>query len=117
MADKEKTYVEDVDRSLYDFRYEDADSYKVKEGLTEDIVSQISEEKDDPDRGISLIPYRRIGSKGGFMMPIALNEKGAAALGMKPGEYKVSYHAGPILVPSTNAVPDAKVEVWAPSPL
>ncbi len=71
------------------------------------------EEKGDADRGIGLIPYNRIGHKDGFMMPIALNEKGAAALGMKPGEYKVSYHGGPVLVPSTNAVPDAKVEVWA----
>ena len=71
------------------------------------------EEKGDPDRGIGLIPFNRIGNKGGFMIPIALNEKGAAALGMAPGEYKVSYHAGPVLVPSTNAVPDAKVEVWA----
>ena len=30
---KEKTYVEDVDRSMYDFRNEDKDAYKVKEGL------------------------------------------------------------------------------------
>ena len=71
------------------------------------------EEKDDPDRGIGLIPYRRIGSKGGFMMPIALNEKGAAAMGMDAGEYLVSYHGGPALVPSTNSVPDANVEAWA----
>ena len=46
---KEKTQVADIDRSLYDFRFEDADSYKVKEGLTEDIVNQISEEKGDPE--------------------------------------------------------------------
>lgn len=71
------------------------------------------EEKGDPDRGIGLVPYNRIGHKGGFMMPIALNEKGAAALGMAAGEYPVSYHAGPVLVPSTNAVPEANVEVWA----
>ena len=71
------------------------------------------EEKDDADRGIGLIPYRRIGSKGGFMMPIALNEKGAAAMGMDAGEYLVSYHGGPALEPSTNSVPDANVEVWA----
>lgn len=71
------------------------------------------EEKDNADRGIGLIPYKRIGSKDGFMMPIALNEKGAAAMGMDPGEYTVSYHGGPVLVPSTNSVPDANVEVWA----
>ena len=71
------------------------------------------EEKDNADRGIGLIPYKRIGSKGGFMMPIALNEKGATAMGMNAGEYRVSYHGGPALVPSTNSVPDANVEVWA----
>ncbi len=70
------------------------------------------EEKGDLDRGIGLMPYNRIGSKGGFMMPIAINDRGAIAMGMKPGEYKVRYHGGPVLVPSTNSVPDAKVEVW-----
>ncbi len=50
MADKsEKTYVEDVDRSLYDFRNVDEDVYKVAEGLTPEIVAQISKEKNDPD--------------------------------------------------------------------
>ncbi len=49
MSNKEKTQVEDIDRSLYDFRFEDGDSYKVSEGLTRDIVMQISREKDDPD--------------------------------------------------------------------
>ena len=44
----EKTRVEDVDRSFYDFRYEDKDSYKVQSGLTEDIIKQISKEKGDP---------------------------------------------------------------------
>ena len=46
---KEKTYVEDIDRSLYDFRNEDADAYRLEDGLTEDIVLKISEEKNDPD--------------------------------------------------------------------
>ena len=45
---EEKTYVEDIDRSIYDFRYEENDAYKVEEGLTEEIVRQISKEKDDP---------------------------------------------------------------------
>ena len=34
----EKTYVQDVDRSFYDFRYEDKDNYKVESGLTEEII-------------------------------------------------------------------------------
>lgn len=46
---EEKTYVEDIDRSIYDFRYEENDAYKVDEGLTEEIVRQISKEKDDPE--------------------------------------------------------------------
>ncbi|MCI1304651.1 MAG: Fe-S cluster assembly protein SufB [Lachnospiraceae bacterium] len=46
---KEKTYIEDIDRSMYDFRYEEKDAYRVDEGLTPDIVRQISEEKNDPD--------------------------------------------------------------------
>lgn len=45
---KEKTYVEDIDRSLYDFRNEEKDVYKVKEGLTPEVVKQISKEKNDP---------------------------------------------------------------------
>lgn len=49
MAMKEKTYVADVDRSIYDFRYGENDAYKVKEGLTHEIVDQISSEKNDPD--------------------------------------------------------------------
>ena len=45
---KEKTYVDDIDRSMYDFRNEEKDAYKVKEGLTPAIVEQISKEKNDP---------------------------------------------------------------------
>ena len=31
---EEKTFVEDIDRSLYDFRNEDKDAYRIEEGLT-----------------------------------------------------------------------------------
>ena len=37
---KEKTYVEDIDRSIYDVKDEERDAYKVDEGLTEAIVEQ-----------------------------------------------------------------------------
>ncbi|MCR5790593.1 MAG: Fe-S cluster assembly protein SufB, partial [Lachnospiraceae bacterium] len=47
--EKERTEVRDVDRSFYDFRYEEKDFYRVKEGLTEAIVLEISKEKHDPD--------------------------------------------------------------------
>ena len=46
---EEKTFVEDIDRSLYDFRNEDKDAYRIEEGLTKDIVEQISSEKHDPE--------------------------------------------------------------------
>ena len=35
---EEKTFVEDIDRSLYDFRNEDKDAYRIEEGLTRYIV-------------------------------------------------------------------------------
>lgn len=31
---EEKTYVDDIDRSLYDFRNEDKDAYRIREGDT-----------------------------------------------------------------------------------
>ena len=45
---KEKTYVEDIDRNIYDFKYDDKDAYKLKAGLTPEIVEQLSKEKHDP---------------------------------------------------------------------
>ena len=45
---KEKTYVEDINRSMYDFRNEDTDNFKIAAGLTPELVSQISKEKNDP---------------------------------------------------------------------
>ena len=47
---KERAEVQDIDRSLYDFRYEEKDSdfYKIKEGLTPEIVEEISDKKNDP---------------------------------------------------------------------
>ena len=49
MSSTEKTYVEDIDRSLYDFRNEEKDVYKVDGGLTREIVDTISKEKNDPE--------------------------------------------------------------------
>ena len=48
MADS-KINITEVDRSLYDFRDDESkDFYRMKEGLTRDIVEQISDEKNDP---------------------------------------------------------------------
>ena len=41
-AKREKSQVEDINRSLYDFRYEEKDAYKVDAGLTPAIVEPVS---------------------------------------------------------------------------
>jgi Fe-S cluster assembly protein SufB len=46
---KEKTHIDDINRSIYDFRFDEDDFYKVDSGLTPEIVMQISEEKNDPE--------------------------------------------------------------------
>ena len=50
MSEKEKTQVDDINRSMYDFRYEEnEDFYRIKSGLTPDIVETLSKEKGDPE--------------------------------------------------------------------
>ena len=49
MAEKKKTYVEDIERTLYDIRNEDHSAYKAQSGLTEDVVLDISRRKHDPE--------------------------------------------------------------------
>ncbi|MEE3379959.1 MAG: Fe-S cluster assembly protein SufB, partial [Lachnospiraceae bacterium] len=46
---KEKAVVSDINRSMYDFRYSDEDAFKLEQGLTPEIVAQISKEKNDPE--------------------------------------------------------------------
>ncbi|WP_071132899.1 Fe-S cluster assembly protein SufB [Alterileibacterium massiliense] len=48
---QEKAKIADIDRTLYDFRNEENESntYRLDEGLTPQIVEQISKEKNDPD--------------------------------------------------------------------
>ena len=46
---REKTQVEAIDRSIYDIRDAETGNWKVDAGLTEEIISQISDEKNDPD--------------------------------------------------------------------
>lgn len=50
MSETEKTQVDDIDRSMYDFRYEEnEDFYRIDSGLTPEIVETLSREKGDPD--------------------------------------------------------------------
>lgn len=46
---KEKSHVEDIDRSVYDIKDEEKDAYRLEEGLTSDIVEKLSKEKNDPE--------------------------------------------------------------------
>ena len=45
---REKTYVADVDRSIYDIRDAEHDAYRLESGLTPEIVDKLSKEKNDP---------------------------------------------------------------------
>ncbi|MBP5321016.1 MAG: hypothetical protein J6334_08500 [Kiritimatiellae bacterium] len=66
----------------------------------------------DPTRGIGVMPFYRSGSKGRFLMPVALNEAGAKAMGMKAATYSLQYSHGPILEPSAQPIEGASFEVW-----
>ncbi len=48
MEDKKRTYIEDVDRGIYDVIDKEKHSYKSEKGLTREIVEAISKEKDEP---------------------------------------------------------------------
>ena len=47
----EKTKVNEIDRSLYDFRYEEKDEefYRIRAGLDDSIVEKLSQDKEDPE--------------------------------------------------------------------
>ena len=47
--EKKKTFVEDIERTLYDIKNEDRPIYRTQQGLTEDIIRDISRQKNDPD--------------------------------------------------------------------
>ncbi len=46
---RKSVLIADVDRSLYRFRFSDADAEKLAAGLTPDIVREISAKKDEPE--------------------------------------------------------------------
>ena len=49
MEERKKTYVEDMDRGIYDVKNEDRFDFKTQKGLTKEIVETISKEKNDPE--------------------------------------------------------------------
>ena len=46
---KEKTQVEDIDRSIYDIKDKENDAYRMEAGLTPEIIEMLSKEKGDPE--------------------------------------------------------------------
>ena len=46
---KEKSQIDDINRSIYDIKNTGTDAYHVEEGLTDEIVRTISKEKNDPE--------------------------------------------------------------------
>ena len=46
---KEKTQVEDIDRSIYDIKDKENDAYRMEDGLTPEIIEKLSNEKGDPE--------------------------------------------------------------------
>ena len=46
---KQKTFISDINREFYDFRYEEKDSFRVQAGLDPAVVEEISSEKNDPE--------------------------------------------------------------------
>ena len=46
---KEKTQVEDIDRSIYDIKDKENDAYRMESGLTPEIIEKLSKEKGDPE--------------------------------------------------------------------
>ena len=45
---KEKSQIEDIDRSVYDIRDKEHDAYRMESGLTPEIIDKLSKEKNDP---------------------------------------------------------------------
>ena len=46
---REKSMVDDIDRSVYDIRDEERYAYRIESGLTSAIVDKLSREKNDPE--------------------------------------------------------------------
>lgn len=69
---------------------------------------------DGEDRRARMMPWDRSGTENVTLFPtLDVNEKGAAALGIKKGGHVVRFHGGPFMWPTTNVIADAKMEVWA----
>ena len=52
-----KTNLEEINRNIYDIKNKDEYDFKIKKGLTPDIIEEISKQKNDPDfqRSVDLL--------------------------------------------------------------
>ena len=67
----------------------------------------------DGEKRARMMPWNSTGSEKDLFFPrMALNEAGAAALGIKAGTYPIRYHGGPFLWPTTNRIDGAALTVW-----
>ena len=44
-----KTSIEEVNRNIYDIKNKDEYDFKIKKGLTPEIINEISNQKNDPE--------------------------------------------------------------------
>ena len=44
-----KAQIEEVNRNIYDIKNKDEYDFKIKKGLTKEIINEISDQKNDPD--------------------------------------------------------------------
>ena len=44
-----KTKLEEINRNIYDIKNKDEYDFKIKKGLTREIIEEISKQKNDPD--------------------------------------------------------------------
>ncbi len=49
-----KTNIDEINRNIYDFKNKDEYDFKIKKGLTKEIIEEISEQKNDPDWMLAL---------------------------------------------------------------
>ena len=47
--ERKRSHIEDINRSIYDVKDAVEYSYKTESGLTEEIIREISEQKDEPE--------------------------------------------------------------------
>ena len=43
-----KSKIEDINRNIYDVKNEDEYDFKIKKGLSKDVIEEISKQKNDP---------------------------------------------------------------------